>query len=183
MRDGAWRREAWQRKARFTISKKGVIMIHEKSADTQLIESVLAEAKVGDVITYEQLSKVIGRDVRQFALSSLSSARRGIFNSKRYVFGVEKNVGLKRLNDNEIVDSTEYDRKKLRRAAKRTLNKLGVVDFDNLTPDKKRQHIVASAQMGAVEMFAGKNATKKIEAKVNETSRVLPIGETLRMFG
>lgn len=159
------------------------MMIHEKSADTKILETVLAEANVGDLITYEQLSKAIGRDVRKFALSSLSSARRGIFNAKRYVFGTEKNVGLRRLNDNEIVDSTEHDRKKLRRAAKRTINKLGVVDFDNLTPEKKRQHIVASAQMGAVEMFAGKNATKKIEAKVNDSSKVLPIGETLRMFG
>ena len=158
-------------------------MIHEKSADTKVIESVLAEAKVGDMITYEQLSKAIGRDVRQFAKSSLDSARRSLLNAKNYVFSVEKGVGLKRLNDNEIVDASEDDRKKLRRAARRSLKKLSVVDFDNLTPDKKKQHIVASAQMGAVEMFANKNATKKIEAKVNETSKVLPIGETLRMFG
>lgn len=158
-------------------------MIHEKSVDTQVIESVLAEAKVGDVITYEQLSRAIKRDVREFALSSLRSARRILENTKGIVFGVETNVGLKRLSDDEIVDSSEHDRKKLRRAAKRTLNKLAVVDFDSLTPEKKRKHVVASAQMGAVEMFAGKNATKKIEAKVNETSRVLPIGETLRMFG
>ena len=158
-------------------------MNFEKSADTKIIESVLAEANVGDLITYEQLSRALGRDVRVHALSSLGSARRSLLASKKYVFEVEKNVGLRRLNDQQIVDSMEYDRKKMRRQANRSLRKLSVVDFDNLSEDKKRQHIVASAQLGAIEMFATKNATKKIESKIDNSKKALPIGETLKLFG
>ena len=157
-------------------------MIHQKSADTKVLESVLAEAKVGDLITYETLSKAIGRDVRLFALPSLRSARHGLLKSKNMVFGVENGIGYKRLDDVQIVESTEADRMKLKRAANRSIKKLGVVNFDNLPPDKKKQHTVAAAQMGAIALFSGKTATKRIESQVNEGKTTLAIGETLKMF-
>lgn len=157
-------------------------MNFEKSADTKILESVLSEAKVGDMVTYDVLSKAIGRDVRQFALPSLRSARQGLLNSKGMVFGVETNVGYKRLDDSEIVDSTESDRRRLKRAANRSIKKLSVVAFDNLTLEQKKKHTVASAQMGAIAMFSGKTAAKKIEAKVNDGKTTLAIGETLSMF-
>lgn len=157
-------------------------MNFEKSSDTKIIESILSESKVGDLVTYEQLSKAIGRDVRQFAQPSLRSARQGLLNSKGFVFGTETNVGLRRLNDEEIVDSTEADRARMRRSARRSIKKLTVVDFEKLPDDKKKQHVVASAQMGAIEMFATKNATKKISSKVDEGKKTIAIGETLKMF-
>jgi hypothetical protein len=156
-------------------------MIHEKSADTKILESVLAEATVGDLVTYETLSKAIGRDVRVFALPSLRSARHGLLRDKKYVFGCEAGVGLRRLNDSQIVDSSESDRMKMKRAANRSIKKLGVVDFDKLPPEKKKQHTVASAQMGAIALFSGKSATKKIAEGVNDKTTIA-IGETLKMF-
>jgi hypothetical protein len=170
-------------KARF-FEQQGISkMIHEKSNDTKIIESVLAEAEVGQTITYQELSAAIGRDVRQFAYPSLISARRCLQNTKRMVFGVEANVGLIRLNDSGIVESTEHDRKIIQRRAKRTIDKLRCAEFDKLTGEEKRRHVTASAQMGAVAMFASKNATKKIAGKVNGSSDALPIGETLKLFG
>ena len=157
-------------------------MNFEKSADTKILESALSEAKVGDLITYEALSRAIGRDVRQFALPSLRSARHGLLKSKNMVFGVETGVGYRRLDDSQIVDSTEADRQKLKRAANRSIRKLGVVNFDNLPPEKKKQHTVAAAQMGAIAMFSSKSTTKKIASNVNESKATLAIGETLSMF-
>ena len=157
-------------------------MNFEKSADTKILESVLSEAKVGDMVTYEDLSRSIGRDVREFALPSLRSARHGLLKSAGMVFGVETNVGYKRLDDSEIVDSTESDRRRMKRAANRSIAKLSVVAFDRLTPEQKKKHTVSSAQMGAIAMFSGKNATKKIAEKVNDGKTTLAIGETLSMF-
>lgn len=157
-------------------------MHFEKSADTKVIQSVLAEANVGDTVTYETLSKAIGRDVRVHAINAMRSARLALLNEKKYVFGVEHNVGLVRLDDSQIVDSAESDRRKMKRAANRSMRKLEVVDFEKLPDEKKKQHTVAAAQMGAIAMFAAKSATKKIESKVDSTKQVLPIGETLRLF-
>lgn len=158
-------------------------MNFEKSSDTKILESVLVEAKVGDLITYDELSKAIGRNVRVFAMPSLRSARRGVFSSKQFVFGVETGVGLRRLNDSQIVDTTESDRARMRRAANRSIKKLGVVNFAELDEQHKRKHIVSSAQMGAISMFASKSATKKIDAKVDAKKDVLAIGDTLKLFG
>ena len=157
-------------------------MEFEKSADTKIIESVLSECEVGGLVTYEALSKSIGRDVREHAISSLGTARRGLLKSKGFVFGIERNVGLIRLNDSAIIKSTERDRVHLQRTAKKSLRKLSVVKFEGLTADEKRSHVVASAQIGAIAMFSTKNSSKKIESKVNGDSKCLPIGDTLKLF-
>ena len=157
-------------------------MNFQKSADTKILESVLGEANVGDLITYETMSKSIGRDVRLFALPSLRSARQGLLKTKQIVFGVENGVGYRRLDDSQIVDSTEADRRRMKRAANRSIRKLSVVDFDNLTPEKKKQHVVASAQIGAIAMFSGSSATKRISQSVDENKTTIAIGETLSMF-
>ena len=158
-------------------------MQFEKSNDTKILESLLSEASVGDLVTYEQLSAAIGRDVRVFARGALRSARDILLRSKRMVFGVEINEGLRRLNDEQVVDSTERDRRHMKRTATRVIRKLSTVEFDKLSDIRKRQHVVASAQFGAIEMFATANARKKIESKVDNSKTRLAIGETLKMFG
>lgn len=158
-------------------------MQFEKSADTKIIESMLSAAVIGQTITYEEISKAIGRDVRVHSLSALGTARQGVLRSNGIVFGVEKNVGLVRLDDSGIVRSTENDRRTLQRKAKRSLRKLAVVEFSKLPEDLKRSHIVASAQMGTIAMFASKGAVKKLESKVNGSTAQLAIGETLKVFG
>lgn len=176
------------RRVRLESSKlrQGIFRNHqmqfEKSKDTQLLESALKEVKVGETITYDQLSKAIGRNVREHAYPALRTARQGLVKSG-IVFGVEENVGLTRLNDKGIVESTEQDRKAISRRTRKTLEKLSVAKFENLDEETKRKHIAVSAQMGALQMFATKTATKKIESKVGNDSKVLPVGETLKLFG
>jgi len=156
-------------------------MIHEKSSDTKIVESVLREAKIGETVSYERLSKAIGRDVREFAQCAMRTARNALIKEK-IVFGVEANVGLVRLNDSEIVKSTEHDRQRLRRIGRKSLRKLEVVDYAALTAEDKRRHTTAAAQMGAIEMFASKATANRIESKVTADTKVLAIGETLSLF-
>ena len=70
----------------------------------------------------------------------------------------------------------------MKRAANRSIRKLSVVDFDKLPPEKKKQHVVASAQIGAIAMFSGASATKRISQSVDESKSTIAIGETLSMF-
>lgn len=167
----------------FTSSKlESITMEFEKSADAKVLENVLSEAEVGQVITYEQMSAAIGRDVRKYAISALGTARRGLFKEKQFVFAVERGKGLVRIGDAAIVKTIEKDRLHLHRTASKSLKKLSVVKFDNLDANEKKEHTVASAQMGAIAMFSHKNSSKKIESKVNGSSKDLPIGETLKLF-
>lgn len=157
-------------------------MNFEKSADTKILESLLSSSAVGDTITYEQMSKAIGRDVRQHAISSLRSARRMLV-SKGIVFGVENNVGVVRLDDSGILKSTESDRQRTRRIAKFSLRKLSAIVFEKLTGEERKLHIARSAQLGAVAMIADASSMKKIQSRVDPNQSVqLAIGETLKLF-
>jgi len=158
-------------------------MQFEKSSDTKILESLLSEVAVGQTVTYDAMSKAIGRNVREHALGALGTARQGVLREKGIVFGVEKNVGFTRLDDVGIVKTMESDRRRMQRVAKRSLRKLEVVKFNDLPDEHKRSHIVASAQMGTIAMFASKSARNKIESKVTPSSAALPIGETLKLFG
>jgi hypothetical protein len=157
-------------------------MNFEKSADAKIIEQVLNECAVGGVVTYEALSKAIGRDVRVHARSALKTARRSLMSSKRVVFGVECNVGLIRLDDVGIVKSSEADRVSMHRASNRVIKKLGCVNFENLDEATKREHTVSASMMGALSMFSSKASSKKIASKVTSESSQLAIGETLKLF-
>jgi hypothetical protein len=175
---------AWLGEARHdsATQDKEIFMQFEMSNDTKILVNVLGEAKVGDTVTYEAMSAAIGRDVRTYAYPAMRSAREHLLKNKQMVFGVETRVGLVRLNDEQIVEHSESDRKKMLRVSKRALRKLSVVQFDGLSDDKKRQHVVASAQFGALAMFSGKTAAKKIASSVNGDSKQLAIGQTLKLF-
>jgi hypothetical protein len=151
------------------------------SADTKIIRSVLEECKIGDTVTYEQLSKAIGRDVREYAMGSITSARRGLLNDLRIVFAAVKNVGYIRLDDSAIVRSMERDRQHIARQSGKAIKKLECVDFDGLSDDGKKSHTVAAAQFGVLQMMSKPSATKRIEKQVVD-SKTLAIGETLKMF-
>lgn len=157
-------------------------MRFQKSSDTKIIESVLGECEVGSTITYDAITRAIGRDVRDHAMGALNSARKALLNEKGLVFDVIPNVGFVRLDDKSIVQSTESDRKKMHRASKRALKKLAVVNYGELDEETKRKHTTASAQMGVMAMFSQKTSTKKIEARLSDKSIALSIGDTLRMF-
>lgn len=154
----------------------------QKTSDTVIIEAIFRDCKVGEQVTYEQMSTAIGRDVRKHARGAINSARKAVLSERKMVFDSIPNVGYIRLSDTNIIKSTELDRKSILKKTTKTLTELGSVDFDKLSGDDKRKHTVASAQIGAIAMLSHKTSTNKIESKVTADSKVLAIGDTLKMF-
>lgn len=157
-------------------------MLFEKSADAKIIESILLDCKVGVTVTYDELSKAIGRDVRKHALAALGTARQGVFKANKLVFGVETNVGLVRLTGEQIVASSSGKRNRITRISRKGLSELASVDFDLLDLETKREHVAASAAFGVVTMFANNSGAKKILSNVKADSKILSIGETIKLF-
>lgn len=153
----------------------------EKSSDTHILEGLFTKAEIGDIVTYEEMTKSIGRDVREFAHASIRSALRAA-ERQGIIFEARPNVGYVRLNDAEIVKKSDADKTSIRKKTERAMDRLGVVKFDELSDADKKKHTVTSAQLGAIRMFSTSSATKKIESKVKGSSSVIPIGETLKMF-
>lgn len=155
----------------------------EKSADTLIIENRLRSAAVGDVVTYEDLSTLLGRDVRQFCRSSITSARHTL-EGEAIFFDTIANEGLKRITESEAVTKTVPNYvARAKSAAGRGIRVLQNVQYDKLDDATKRKHLSTSAQLGAIKLFTSTKATKAIEGKVEQTKATLPIGETLKLFG
>jgi hypothetical protein len=153
-----------------------------KSVDTSIIEKRLRDAKEGDVVSYDDLSTLLGRDVREHCRGNMSSARNALIEESIF-FDVIDGVGYKRLTNEESLSSPRSHLKRATNAARRAVKNLSNIKFDELSESGKKTHLVTSAAAGAVAMFGGAKGLKKIENKINSDPKQLPIGETLKLFG
>jgi hypothetical protein len=134
---------------------------------------------VGEILTYDQMTTSLGRDVRANCSGNIQSAKR-IVAAEGVILGAVKNVGYKRLDDAGIISKAAGTTKSITRAAKRGLNGLSHVNYSDLDDEKKREHTATAAQLGAVKLFSGAKSHEKIAAVVKSES--LAIGETLSVF-
>lgn len=157
--------------------------LFEMSADARLLRQKLAKVGVGEEISYADLSKEVSRDVTG-CFAALHSARRSLLNSDQIVFEAIRGIGLRRLSDAEIVDASERDITKVRRAAKRGAKKLlSVGDFSALSNEKQLQHTTRLSVMTMVAHAASDKGIEKVEKAAAGRSNELPIAETLAAFG
>lgn len=115
--------------------------IPELSIDTQTLERHLATIEVGGSVSYDDLSKLIGRSVRNGNSHLLASARHRLQRDQSMVFEPVRGEGLKRLDDIGIANSGESARMKMHNLARRTRQRLTCVkDFDALPNEAKVKH-------------------------------------------
>lgn len=153
-----------------------------KSADTSVIENRLRKTQPGDIVTYAELSVLLGRDAIEHCRSNIASARHTLVKESIF-FDCVTNEGYRRLNAEEAVTASDHYRTRARKAARRGLLHLQNVPFDGLTDESKKKHNTMAAQLGAIELFSSTKANKKIEAAVTDASHKMAIGETLKLFG
>lgn len=153
-----------------------------KSADTAIIENRLRNTQVGEMVTYDELSKLLGREVREFCYGNLRTALSALIKESLFFDCVSKQ-GYRRLDPDQATNASEHYRTRAKNAARRGLVHLQHVPFDGLTDEGKKKHLTMSAQLGAVELFSTTKATKKIETAVKDASHRMAIGETLKLFG
>lgn len=156
--------------------------IQEISLDAQLIRDRLQNASVGDIITYDELSGLIGRDVRAKAMGAINTARKHAMKNKNMVFRAVANEGLQRMSDSEIVSSVDGDLKRVRRTVRRSSTKITRVDFGKLSKEEQVDHNAKLSMLGVLAQFASKPALTTIRSKVSDASTILPIGKTLEAF-
>jgi len=149
------------------------------SIDTKLLGDRLSALSVGSILTYEDLSGSIGRNVRLEARSNLTSAIHRLLRDG-YVFATVRGVGIKRLSDQEIIGVGLDVVQKVRRAAGRAQTKLAAVqDFDSLPRDSKTQHQVAMSVLGVLRHMTKSTTVKKLESRVAAVQSELPLTLTL----
>lgn len=160
--------------------------IAKLSIDAQtLYGKALKLCEVGQLLTYDQLSKLIGRDVREHAYGALQTARRIAEREDGIAFGTITNVGLKRLNDVEVIGTADKTLAHIRRTASRSGRRVlwCLKDFDKLSDEKKVEHNARVSALTVLATISKNSAIRRIEGKVDLAQNgPLPIGRTLQIF-
>ena len=153
-----------------------------RSIDTQMVIDRLRAAAPGELVTYRELSDIIGRDVADGARHVLQSATRALQKHRQMVFAAVTRQGVRRLDDAGIVDMGGAAIKRIGRAARRAGVTLGCANFDNLDDGRRVKHNATLSYFGVVEAISKKGAIAKIESRVEKTRQALPLAKTLEAF-
>lgn len=156
--------------------------IPQMAVDTRLILQRLEQAQPGDLISYKELSGMLGRDVQREARSNLMSAIRAALSSEM-VFGTVRNEGVKRLTDSELAGVGEGTRAHISRTARKAVRKMTLVEnFAGLTNEEKIRHNTSLSMLGAVGHITSSRQSKLLESRVSVKLEELPLQKTLEAF-
>lgn len=151
----------------------------EMSSESRVLRQRLRQAKIGEVVSYAQLSADVGKAVSG-ASGALQSARRALLNDEHMVFDVVYGVGVKRLADAEIVAASDRDLAKVRRAAKRGARRLASIgNFAALSPKDQLRYTLGMSVLALVNHTTSDRAAQAIAASASGRASQLPITETI----
>lgn len=157
--------------------------ITQPSIDTQIIQRYLSEkTEPGRVFTYEELSDLIGRNVRTIARGHLYTAIRRIRSEKQIVFETVRKIGIKHATDAEVVGGRNRELNHIRRTANSGAKKLGCVDFSKLSDAQKTTFNATASHLALFSALASSDSRKKLESRVQETQEKLSLAKTLEVF-
>ncbi|MEK6684314.1 MAG: hypothetical protein AABY46_06620 [Nitrospirota bacterium] len=153
------------------------------SVDTQILYDHLLKLQGGQEATYAELSALIQSNIRGEAAGKLYSARRKLLHEHRINIGTVRSVGVRRLTDVETVISSTAAVSHIRRTARRAMRKLGsVANFAALSGEMRNKHNSQMSVLGVMDLMSRPKQIQRLENKVAEIQRRLPIAETLQLF-
>lgn len=157
--------------------------IKEMAPETRIVLQRLREMKIGDFVSYDELSELSGKQIAGDSFN-LSTARRSLLKSDHMVFEVIRMSGLKRLNDTELaMSASDKFVDKSRRHAKRSAQKMACIEsYDKLSPAAQLAHTIKISFFGAIAYMARKGQLERASQAVAGRSGELPISETLKAF-
>lgn len=155
--------------------------IFQMSADARLLMQHLAKKLVGDVVPYEELSGIIDRPIQKTRWA-LSTALKRLMRDQEKLFGTVAGVGIKRLNDIEIVAEGAHAMAAIRRKAARSIERQMKVDFSALPRTEQARYTAQISIAGAVAMMTRERSVEKVVAIADPGLKELPIAATLKMF-
>jgi hypothetical protein len=160
-----------------STERKGIADI---SMETQLLVRRLRDTKIGDLLTYEDLSKVARRPVGDSLRGPLTSARRKLLREERIAFVTIAGTGIRRATDEEKVAMGVDGMSRMRRQGRRSLRQIySVENFDAMPPEVKVQHNVTATVLNLFVEVSGAKKQKQLTAAVEKQGNMLPLEASL----
>lgn len=157
--------------------------IGEASADVRLVVEHMKKVSPGDTVTYQELTRLIGRDVTVHR-HICDSARRILLREHNAVFRAVMNEGFRRLEDSQVVDVVTVERKqRIRKQAASAIREISSVNYQRLDKDRQLRHNTGLAMFGALIQATGRASVKKLQERVANAGGKIDAKGTLKLIG
>lgn len=152
----------------------------ELSLDTKVLAERLAELQPDEVVSYQELSDLIGRAVNG-GTSNLGSARRFVQREYGIVTDVVRGQGIKRLTAPGIVATQQPARAAIRRRLRRTIKKIHLADDERLTREERQEKYSFIALGGTLQHFLKPATAQAVKAEIGE-GQTIAVGKVLEIL-
>ena len=157
-------------------------VMQEIGIDTKVLYEKLIKLQVGEVVEYKELSALVRRDVQDKKHRHILTTAKKHAQKEGIIFGTIRNVGMKRLNDEEIVGSMESYVRHVRNTSRRKANILTKADYKALSPELKIRHGVYMCILAVANRISQDKQMKKLGDAVGKSQKSLSLAETLDIF-
>jgi hypothetical protein len=145
----------------------------------------LKEAKIGDLLTWDELRDVAGMDVRPSVnpkgYAALKKARDLLVLSEGMFFDAVVGKGLQRISEEDVAMSSSRYIKRIRTTARkgRITLQCCVREPDKLTPAAQQEAMANIAYLGVISFFSNQ---KRLDAVAPQISRGMDALGALKLF-
>lgn len=141
--------------------------LFELSDETRILIAELRKPDVGDVITYDQMRKITGKDIQREKRSALATARWRLEQDEGVFFGVVVGIGLQRVTDAEAARSQERRLNHIHKSAARSERRAAAINFENVPTDERAAHVARTTFFGLIRKATSAKGQNKILSAVN----------------
>jgi len=139
--------------------------IFQANPDAAILENLLDTRCNGGLVSYQEMSAAICRNVRGEGAHILQAARKRLERQGK-IFAAVSGEGLRFVVDSEKADLLSDAAHKINRAAKRWIRRGSVDDITKLEPAVRLKFTLGMSRLALVEMSTSRRGEKKLEQLV-----------------
>ncbi len=152
----------------------------EMSLETQQLIQRLEELEEGELVAWDELSELVGRDCRREANGLVWTARRHCERHLSVTFETVPKKGVRRLKNNEIPMQAGKSRRIMHRRAGRAIRTHTCCDPSKLNESERMVYHTYGTQLYFTRKATGERATKLISEKSPDS--LLNFDQTVKLF-
>jgi alkylated DNA nucleotide flippase Atl1 len=156
--------------------------IGEMGLESQQIAKLLVAMSDGDILTYADIRKQVGVDIREKRYV-LNTARKHAEEQTGRLFATVNKEGVKRLHPDASHSEMTRARQHINRHARKQFRRSEKIDYQALSKDARDALNLERTVLHFVGEASSTKSVKKLAAPVASAADAMTFGKTLEMFG
>lgn len=153
------------------------------TAERQRLVERMLDMKIDEVLNYRDITALTGEKAQsERGLAIIRSAKKAVRNEYHRVFVNLRNVGLKRLADEEIVEHVGTVLVAVRRKVKVGAHELQCVSYAELPLEKRTEYQLNQTLLHYVSSLVSNESQKNVKALIASQSEDPQVGNVLQLF-